>query len=362
MSVSSSPPIRKIIHIDMDAFFASVEQRDHPEWIGKPLVVGGEGKRSVVAAASYEAREFGIYSAMPMAIARLRCKNLIIAPHRFSEYKRISNHIRNIFLEYTDLVEPLSLDEAFLDVSNNFQQKTSAMAIARDIKQRINADTKLTCTAGVSVNKFLAKIASGMNKPDGLTVIMPDDVARFVRDLPIEKFYGIGKVTAEKMKALGIQIGGDLQKHSKEQLVEHFGKAGRYFYDACRGVDGRPVNPSRIRKSISIERTFEEDLQSREEISKVLQNLVTSLINSLVRMDVKGRTVIVKWRYPNFRTVTRSRSFNQFTRSNDIIEETVLELFMANTEKDVAVRLLGVGLSNLDTEGEPNQLQLSFDS
>ncbi len=354
--------VRKVIHIDMDAFFASVEQRDHPEWRGKPLVVGGEGKRSVVAAASYEARAFGIHSAMPMAVARKRCRDLIIAPHRFSEYKQISKLIRGLFEEYTDLVEPLSLDEAFLDVTKNKQAKKSAIAIARDIKRKIYGKTELTCTAGVSVNKFLAKIASGMNKPDGLTVIMPEEVENFVAQIPIEKFYGIGKVTADKMKALGIFTGGDLRERPLVFLTDNFGKAGKYFFDASRGIDNRPVDPTRIRKSVSIERTFEEDVTTIDKIKEILIRLVSSLVESLERMDIRGRTVVVKWRYPDFRTVTRSRSFSNFTRDYDVIRQTTLDLFVANAPEDVAVRLLGVGLSNLDTESDELQLELTLDS
>jgi DNA polymerase-4 len=260
------------------------------------------------------------------------------------------------------LVEPLSLDEAFLDVTKNKQAKKSAIAIARDIKRKIYGKTELTCTAGVSVNKFLAKIASGMNKPDGLTVIMPEEVENFVAQIPIEKFYGIGKVTADKMKALGIFTGADLRKRPLVFLTDNFGKAGKYFFDASRGIDNRPVDPTRIRKSVSIERTFEEDVTTIDKIKEILIRLVRSLVESLERMDIRGRTVVVKWRYPDFRTVTRSRSFSNFTRDYDVIRQTTLDLFVANAPEDVAVRLLGVGLSNLDTESNELQLELTLDS
>ncbi|NND32691.1 MAG: DNA polymerase IV [Saprospiraceae bacterium] len=353
-------PVRKIIHIDMDAFFASVEQRDHPEFRGKPLVVGGEGKRSVVAAASYEARKFGIYSAMPMSQARQKCKDLIIAPPRFQIYKDVSSQFREVFHEYTDLIEPLSLDEAYLDVTQNRAGLKSAILIARQIKRKVHAATGLTCTAGVSINKFLAKVASGINKPDGLTAITPPQVENFLLTLPIDKFFGVGKVTAGKMQNLGVQTGGDLRALSLEVLGKHFGKMGRYYFDVCRGVDERPVSASRIRKSISIERTFEENIYDEKNAKEILFRLCTSLGKSLAKLDLKGRTLHLKWRYPDFTTPTRSRSFQQFTREDELIRATVAQLFDENVDLTVGIRLLGVGMSNLDNSEFVAQLTLDI--
>ncbi|MCK5700612.1 MAG: DNA polymerase IV, partial [Cyclobacteriaceae bacterium] len=252
--------MRKIIHIDMDAFFASIEQRDNPDLLGKPVAVGGAGKRGVVAAASYEARKFGVFSAMPASIALRKCPELIFTKPRFDVYKEVSNQIRQIFLEYTDLVEPLSLDEAYLDVTENKKGLGSATIIAREIKSKINSTTHLIASAGVSINKFLAKVASDQDKPDGLYVIKPNQAESFVDGLAIEKFFGIGKVTAKKMHELGINTGADLKQISIEELVRRFGKVGRYYFDIARAIDKRLVNPNRIRKSLGAERTFEDDL------------------------------------------------------------------------------------------------------
>ncbi len=350
---------RKIIHVDMDAFFASVEQRDDSALRGKPVVVGGDGKRSVVAAASYEARAFGVYSAMPMSMAKQKCRDLVIVPHRFAVYKEVSGQIRNIFKEYTDLVEPLSLDEAYLDVTENKMGLRSATLIAKAIKQKILATTDLTSTAGVSVNKFLAKIASDMNKPDGLTVITPEKISDFVASLPVEKFFGVGEVTAKKMKSLGIMTGLDLRQRSEIELVKHFGKAGRYYFNVCRGIDDRPVSPERIRKSVSVERTFEEDLLDREEVMRVLEKLTAKLTDSLEKLTVKGKTVNLKWRYPDFTTYTRSRTLNQYTSDRNIILKTVTQLFFKDAVPTQGIRLLGVGLSSLNTEVEDDG-QLTF--
>ena len=350
---------RKIIHVDMDAYFASVEQRDHPHLKGKPVVVGGDTKRSVVAAASYEARKFGIFSAMPMSLAKQKCSDLVIVPHRFEVYKEVSSQIREIFKSYTELVEPLSLDEAYLDVTQNKVNLNSATLIAKEIKSKIQQQTKLTCTAGVSINKFLAKIASDIDKPNGLTVITPDKIPAFVRTLSIEKFYGVGEVTARKMKSLGILTGGDLQKLSEFDLVKHFGKAGRYYYHVCRGIDDREVSPSRIRKSISVERTFEEDLVDLDQVRSILNKLTDNLVSSLERLSIKGRTVNLKWRYPDFTTYTRSRSLKQFTSDKEVILQMVTQLFREDAVAEQGIRLLGVGISNLDTELEESS-QLTF--
>ena len=344
----------------MDAFFASVEQRDDPALRGKPVVVGGDGKRSVVAAASYEARKFGIFSAMPMALAKQKCENLLIVPHRFDVYIEVSRQIRDIFHSYTDLVEPLSLDEAYLDVTENKVNNPSATLIAREIKKKILKATQLTATAGISINKFLAKIASDMNKPDGLTVIKPDLIPSFIKTLPVEKFFGVGEVTARKMRELGIQTGGDLQTLTEIELAQHFGKAGRYYYQVCRGIDERAVSPERIRKSVSVERTFEEDLTSTTEIMEVINKLTHKLVESLHRLDIRGRTINIKYRFPDFRTFTRSRSIKSYTHEEEIIRNIATELFFDDDQAKEGIRLLGIGISNLDTE-LTNNAQLSFE-
>ncbi len=353
--------MRKIIHIDMDAFFASVEQRDNPSLKNRPVVVGGDSKRSVVAAASYEARKYGIFSAMPMALAKQKCRDLVIVPHRFNVYKEVSQQIREIFFQYTDLVEPLSLDEAYLDVSKSKKNMQSATDIAKEIKSLVWEKTSLSCTAGISINKFLAKIASDMNKPDGLTVIKPNQVQRFVLDLPVEKFYGVGKATLRRMHGLNVFTGADLQKYSKYELTRIFGKSGLYYYDVCRGIDDRPVKPSRLRKSVSIERTFEEDVDTREEAQKILITLCDKLVNTLHRLQVSGRTIQLKWRYPDFTTPTRSKSYRTFLNDRETIESTVLDLMNKHIDIEEGVRLLGVGMSNLDTEIEEEQLTFEFE-
>jgi len=352
--------MRKILHIDMDAFFASVEQRDDPSLRGKPVVVGGDGKRSVVAAASYEARAYGVFSAMPMSIAKQRCRNLLIVPHRFSVYKEVSAQVRTIFFRYTDLVEPLSLDEAYLDVTSNKPNIAIATEIAKAIKSEVFETTNLTCSAGVSINKFIAKIASGMNKPNGLTVIKPNRIDQFVAELPIEKFYGVGQATAGRLHALGIQTGADLRKFSEVELGKSFGKMGRYLYQVCRGIDERAVSADRIRKSVSVERTFEEDLTTDAEVMKILEFLIERLTNALRRSEVKGRTVQIKYRYPDFSTYTRSRSLSYFTDDLEIIHTMAKELFFQHAESSKGIRLLGIGLSNLDTELQSEQTQLKF--
>ena len=253
MTIPTKTALRKIIHIDMDAFFASIEQRDHSQYRHRPIAVGGKGPRGVVAAASYEARKFGVFSAMPSRTARQKCPDIIFIAPRFDVYKSVSSEIMQIFKDYTDLVEPLSLDEAYLDVTINKMGMNSATLIAKEIKSRIKTEIHLTASAGISINKFLAKVASGMNKPDGLTVILPNEVENFIGKLPIDKFFGVGKVTSAKMKALGIKTGADLHRFSQLDLVRHFGKAGTYFYTVSRGVDDREVKPERIRKSFGAE-------------------------------------------------------------------------------------------------------------
>src|SRR5210317_2501448 len=288
--------IRKIIHIDMDAFYASVEQRDRPELKGKPVIVGGDPQsRGVVAACSYAAREFGIHSAMASSTAYRLCPDAVFIRPRFDVYRAVSSQIREIFCEYTELVEPLSLDEAFLDVTENYMNMASATLIAREIKKKIfNRTGKLTASAGVSFNKFIAKVASDINKPDGITVITPDMADEFIDRLPIRKFFGVGKVTEEKMLNIGIKTGADLKRYKKEQLIQIFGKSGNYFYDIAHGLDDRPVEPNRIRKSIGKETTFPEDIDDTNQMVEILENIADRLENSLIKHEAKGRTITLK--------------------------------------------------------------------
>jgi DNA polymerase-4 len=360
-SRDSNPDVyRKVIHVDMDAFYTSIEQRDNPHLLGKPVVVGGSGKRSVVAAASYDARKYGIFSAMPMAVAQRKCNHLIILPPRFDQYRKVSVVIREIFNQFTHLVEPLSLDEAFLDVTVNKFDERSATVLARRIKRRIFEETKLSCSAGVSINKFLAKMASGMSKPDGLTIIKPDEIDTFVSTLPIERFFGIGQATSSKMKKMGIFTGADLQKLSEAELVRHFGKNGRYYSQISRGIDERPVEPHRIRKSLSVERTYEEDLTGEEEIKEALRHLSRLLYNSIESRGIKGRTISLKVRYPDFTTLNRSITSGDFVCEQQAIYDAVIHLLSTLPDRKIEFRLLGIGLSNLNTESEFQQLSLDL--
>jgi DNA polymerase-4 len=357
-------PVRKIIHIDMDAFYASIEQRDFPEYRGKPLVVGGSSKRGVVAAASYEARVYGIRSAMPTLTAINRYPDLIIVKPRFHIYKQVSNQIMEIFHAVTDLVEPLSLDEAFLDVTCNKLDQPSATMVARDIKTNIKNVTGLTASAGVSINKFLAKIASDMDKPDGLYVIKPREVEAFINELPVDKFFGVGKVTARKMQQLGIYTGKDLKLKNLADLIRLFGKNGYFFYDICRGIDNRPVNPERIRKSFGKERTFEEDLTSLEDVHTTLQNITDMLWHDLIRSGVKGKTLTIKIKYADFQKITRSKTFPKEVESDEQIFQTAKEIMDSVFKRGDRIRLLGITLSNLSLPGDvhsnDNQLSLDF--
>jgi DNA polymerase-4 len=362
-TVDPDKAIRKIIHIDMDAFYASIEQRDFPEYRGKPLVVGGSSKRGVVAAASYEARVYGIRSAMPTLTAINRYPDLIIVKPRFHIYKQVSNQIMEIFHAVTDLVEPLSLDEAFLDVTCNKLDQPSATIVAREIKTNIKNKTGLTASAGVSINKFLAKIASDMDKPDGLYVIKPRDVEAFINELPVDKFFGVGKVTARRMQQLEIHTGKDLKQKNLADLIRLFGKNGYFFYDICRGIDNRPVNPERIRKSFGKERTFEEDLTSLEDIHMTLQNITDILWQDLIRTGVKGKTLTVKIKYADFQKITRSRTFPKEVESDEQIFLTAKGIMDSVFKQGDRIRLLGITLSNLSLPGgvHSNDNQLSFD-
>jgi len=352
--------MRKIIHVDMDAFFASVEQRDNPSLKGKPVAVGGSGKRGVIAAASYEARKYGVYSAMPSRLALQKCPQLIFVKHRFKVYKEVSEQIRSIFYKYTDLVEPLSLDEAYLDVTENKPGFKSAIYIASKIKEDILNATYLTASAGVSINKFMAKIASDVHKPNGLTVILPNEVEEFIENLSIEKFFGVGKATVKKMHRLQIFNGKDLKEKSLLELHRHFGKFGYYLYYVSRGVDDRPVKPHRIRKSISVERTYSEDLLTRESILIKLKILVEKLTKTLQTKNIKGKTINLKIRYSDFETLTRSRTKMHFLNNYKEVYEVCEQLVKPLIKEEKGIRLLGVGLSNLDNLEKYRQLKLDF--
>lgn len=348
----------------MDAFFASVEQRDHPEYRGKPVVVGGSPQgRGVVAAASYESRKYGIHSAMPAAQAVKRCPHAIFVKPRFDVYRDASHQIREIFFEFTDLVEPLSLDEAYLDVTENLVDCPSATLIAKKIKEIILEKTELVASAGVSFNKFLAKIASDLDKPDGLSVIHPDEAESFIENLPIGKFYGVGKATQAKMESLGIRTGADLKQWEEVDLVKKFGKSGHHYYRIARAVDNRAVKSHRTRKSIGKERTFSEDVSDLEWIRQFLGELSEKIAASMEKLDAAGKTVTLKVRYKNFDTVTRSYSHPHFIYKSDDISETAIRLLDETDAGIREVRLLGISISSLNLhEGGSfgEQLELPF--
>lgn len=348
----------------MDAFYASVEQRDNPELRGKPVAVGGGGLRGVVAASSYEARKFGVRSAMPSITARRLCPELIFVRPRFEHYRVVSRQIREVFFEYTDLVEPLSLDEAFLDVTTNKKGIESATKIAREIRATIWERTQLTASAGISVNKFLAKVASGIHKPNGLTLIPPDRVESFLENLPIEKFFGIGKVTADKMRRIGIHNGADLKLRSETELAHRFGKMGRHFYRIVRAIDDREVKPDRPRKSVGAENTFLTDLTTEAEMLGELEPLTRKVASRLQSVNAAARTITVKIKYLDFVQTTRSRTIPQYVHRFEDIFPVVRELLHKPEFPPKSVRLLGVSVSGLDNEGiEENvggQLTLEF--
>jgi DNA polymerase IV len=341
-------PIRKIIHIDMDAFYASVEQRDRPGLKGKPVIVGGDPQsRGVVAACSYEARKFGIHSAMASSTALRLCPGAVFIRPRFDVYKAVSYQIREIFCDYTDLVEPLSLDEAFLDVTQNHKGIGSATLIAREIRRRIYERTgKLTASAGVSFNKFLAKVASDVNKPNGITVVPPEAADGFIGRLPIRKFFGVGRVTEGKMHGLGIKTGADLRKFDKERLIQLFGKTGAYYHDIARGVDDRPVEPNRVRKSIGKETTLPQDIGDIDEMAEILENLSFEVENSLVRNEARGRTITLKIKYFDFKSITRSVTVEAPVESAAAIMTYVRRLLPKTAAGEKKVRLLGISISN----------------
>lgn len=346
----------------MDAFYASIEQRDNEDYRGKPLAVGYAGDRGVVAAASYEARRYGVRSAMSSKTALRKCPQLIFTSARFDVYKAVSNQIMNIFKEYTDLVEPLSLDEAFLDVTENNFNIPIATQIAEDIKNKIFEQTSLTASAGVSYNKFLAKIASDYNKPNGLFIIKPKDAEYFIENLPIEKFFGVGKVTAKTMHQLGIKNGLDLKMKSELELVSVFGKAGHIYYKNARAIDDRAVNPNRIRKSIGAESTFDRDIDSYEELSSELKEIAKDVISRISKNSFEGRTVTLKAKYSDFRIITRSKTFFIPIKTYESLYEIGLDLLKEINISD-KIRLLGLSIKNSDIQdwGQAVQLRINFE-
>jgi DNA polymerase-4 len=342
-------PIRKIIHVDMDAFYASVAQMDNPELRGKPIAVGGGGKRGVISAASYEARKFGVKSAMSGRLAEKLCPDLIFVRSDFKRYSEISKRIRKIFYDYTDLVEPLSLDEAYLDVTENKIGLPSATLIAQKIRARIFDEIGLTASAGISINKFIAKVASDYNKPNGQKTVNPEDVLKFLEDLDIRKFYGVGKVTAEKMYQKGIFTGKDLKSKSIEYLDENFGKSGRYYYYVVRGIHNSEVKPNRVRKSLAAERTFSENLSSEIFMLEKLDHIAEEVSKRLNTSKVAGKTITLKIKYSDFTLQTRSKTLPYFINDKAIIIDTAKDLLYQDKLNN-SVRLLGISLSNLNTE------------
>jgi DNA polymerase IV len=353
---------RKIIHIDMDAFYASVEQRDNPDLRGKPVAVGGSRERGVVAAASYEARKFGVRSAMASVTARRKCSELIFVRPRFDIYKEVSRQIRAIFAEYTPIIEPLSLDEAYLDVSENLKGIPSATAIAEEIRARIRAETSLTASAGISYNKFLAKLASDYRKPDGLYVITPRMGAAFVEDLPVGKFHGVGPATTAKMNGLGIYNGRDLRDQTLSYLQGHFGKSGPYYYSIARGIDERPVRADRVRKSVGAENTFAQDLTAFDAMRDSLQPIIDKVWRYCEGSGIRARTVTLKVKYADFEQITRSRSTSEPIGSRLDIERIGIDLLARLFPIQKGVRLLGVSLSALvtDPREESSQMHLAL--
>lgn len=354
----TEPPLRKIIHIDMDAFYASVEQRDEPSLRGRPVAVGGSRERGVVAAASYEARQFGVRSAMPSVTARRKCPDLVFVKPRFDIYRAISRQICAIFEDYTPLVEPLSLDEAYLDVTENLKGMASATHIAEEIRARIRQETSLTASAGVSYNKFLAKLASDERKPDGLFVITPRMGADFVAGLPVGKFHGIGPATAEKMGRLGIATGTDLRARSLPFLRQHFGKSGTYYYWISRGVDNRPVRPDRIRKSVGAENTFFDDIHSLAEAETVLQPIIAKVWAYCDSHSIRGRTITLKVKFSDFQQITRSRTATAPVATAGELAEAAQALLATVFPVAKGIRLLGVTLSSLEAREGDGETQL----
>lgn len=356
-------PHRKIIHIDMDAFFASVEQLDHPELRNKPVAVGGTRERGVIAAASYEARKFGIHSAMSSKIAVKKCPDLIFIAPRFDRYRTVSHQIRTVFLDYTDLVEPLSLDEAFLDVTQNKKGLKSATHIAEEIRAKIYIETGLTASAGISVNKFLAKIASDFNKPNGQKTITPKEIIPFLDDLEIRRFFGVGKKTCEKMYHLGIFTGADLRSKSLGFLETHFGNSGQHFYNISRGISNSPVIPNRTPKSIGAERTFESNLTSVIHLQERLKEICEEVSNRLQKRNLAGKTITLKIKYSDFKVQTKSFTLPYYISNFELLLDTANDLLQEQLLK-TSVRLIGIQMSNLNVnqkKSEYIQLRFNFD-
>jgi DNA polymerase-4 len=353
-------PTRKIIHVDMDAFYASVEQRDNLDLKGKPVAVGG-GHRGVVAAASYEARKFGVRSAMPSVTAKRRCPDLVFVKPRFDVYRAVSQQIRGIFADYTDLIEPLSLDEAYLDVTEDRRGLGSAKAIAEEIRARIKAETGLTASAGVSYCKFIAKLASDQNKPDGICVIPPHKGAAFVATLPVKRFHGVGPVTAAKMERLGIHTGADLAQWPIEQLEAHFGSSGRWYWRIARGIDEREVKPDRPYKSVSAERTFDVDYSDADDLRRELTRVAGYAWQRIERSEVKGRTVTLKVKFADFTNVTRSKSFASPVPDQTAFEAAGQALLETLLPVPKGIRLLGLGLHSIVEEEESGPKQLGLE-
>jgi DNA polymerase-4 len=352
---------RRIIHVDMDAFYASVEQLDNPELRGKPIAVGGSEARGVVSAASYEARKFGVRSALSGVLAKKYCPDIIFVKPRFDRYKEVSQKVQKIFHDYTDLVEPLSLDEAYLDVTENKKGIPSATLIATEIRQRIFNELGLTASAGISINKFIAKVASDVNKPNGQKTVPPDEVESFLEQLPIKRFYGVGKVTADRMYHLGIFTGYDLKQQSLEFLEQHFGKSGAYYYDVVRGIHNSPVKSSREVKSVATEHTFNENLTSEIFMAEKLESIAEQLSRRLSRHSLAGKTVTLKIKYSDFTLQTRSKTLPYFVSDKGLIYETAKELLYQERMRE-SVRLLGISLSNLNNENKKTvAVQLRFE-
>jgi DNA polymerase-4 len=356
---------KKIIHIDMDAFYASVEQLDNPELKGKPIAVGGNGTRGVVSAASYEARKFGVRSAMSGVIAKKNCPHLIFVKPRFERYKEISKKIHQIFKEYTDLIEPLSLDEAYLDVTENKKGNPSATLIAKEIRKRIADELHLNASAGISNSKFVAKIASDINKPNGQKTIPPEEVIPFLEALPIEKFYGIGRVTTQKMYNLGIFYGKDLKAKTEAFLIDHFKSSGSHYYNIVRGLHHSKVKPNRKRKSVAAEHTFSKNLTSEVFMLEKLTKISDELENRLNKSKVAGKTITLKIKYSDFSIQTRSKTLPYFVKDKNILLDTAKELLYQEKVHN-SVRLLGISVSNLNNRTKhiiekPINIQLKFE-